>query len=68
MVLAEPNARYYGSLKKHVNTSHGEDPAIWNVVHVVTTVLCRSDNTDSDNVFSFSPVSEKLLKEIQNWN
>jgi hypothetical protein len=42
------NAAYRKNLKRHVNTLHGEDPAIWNVVHIVTTVLCRSDHI---NVF-----------------
>ena len=36
------------NLNRHVNSLSGEDPAIWNVVHIVTTVLCRSDHM---NVF-----------------
>jgi hypothetical protein len=32
------------NLNRHVNSLNGEYPAIWNVVHIVTTVLCRSDH------------------------
>jgi hypothetical protein len=38
------------------HTLHGEDPAIWNVVYIFTTLLCRSDHinvlggTNSDHI------------------
>jgi len=38
------NAVYCENRKRRVKSVHGEDPAIWNVVHIVTTVLCRSDH------------------------